>query len=75
LILIFLERANAPKKTICIIKPDMIEKNKKDEIIQNILERGYKIADQREVKFTDEMAEEFYKHKKDSVCIFENTVL
>jgi nucleoside diphosphate kinase len=50
----------------------MMEKNKKDEIVQKILERGFKIADQREVKFTEEMAREFYKEKKDSVIIFDD---
>jgi nucleoside diphosphate kinase len=69
---LFSEKANAPKRTICIIKPDMMEQNKKEEIIQKILERGYKIADQREVKFTEEMAREFYNHRKDSVKKYPN---
>ena len=50
----------------------MMAKNKKDEIIHKILEKGYKIAEQKEVKFTEEMAHEFYKHKKDSVTIIFN---
>ncbi len=47
----------------------MMAKNKKEEIINKILEKGYKIVEQKEVKFTEEMAHEFYKHKKDSVKI------
>ncbi len=53
--------------TICIIKPDMMAQNKKDEIVGKILEKGYRIVEQKDVKFTEEMAREFYKNKQDSV--------
>ncbi|CAF0729697.1 unnamed protein product [Brachionus calyciflorus] len=51
--------------TICIIKPDLIAKNKKDEIIEKIKEKGYEIVEQRDVQFTEQMAREFYSHRKD----------
>ncbi|RNA40879.1 thioredoxin domain-containing 3 -like protein, partial [Brachionus plicatilis] len=51
--------------TICIIKPDMIAKNKKDEIIQKIKDKGYEIVEQRNIQFTEKMAQQFYAHKKD----------
>lgn len=49
--------------TICIIKPDMMAANKKEEIIEKIINRGYEIVEERVVQFTPEMAREFYKHK------------
>ena len=45
--------------TICIIKPDMISKGKKEEIIQKIKEKGYEILEEKEIQFTEEMAQEF----------------
>lgn len=45
----------------------MIAKNKKDEIIKKIQEKGYEIVEQREVQFTEQMAKEFYANKKDDV--------
>lgn len=53
--------------TICIIKPDLMAQNKKEEIIEKIVNRGYEIVEERVVKFTPEMAHEFYKHRKDDV--------
>lgn len=41
--------------------------NKKEEIIEKIVNRGYEIVEERVVKFTPEMAHEFYKHRKDDV--------
>lgn len=53
--------------TVCIIKPDMMAKNKKEEIIEKIINRGYEIVEERDVQFTPEMAREFYKHRADEV--------
>lgn len=55
--------------TICIIKPDMIAKGKKDEIIEKIKSRGYEILEQRDFSFTPEMAKDFYKHREHEVII------
>lgn len=52
--------------TICIIKPDMMANNKKDEIKQKILEKGYKIEAESDITFTEKMAEQFYSHQKNS---------
>lgn len=60
--------------TICIIKPDMIAKNKKDEIVQKIKDKGYEIVEQRNVQFTEKMAREFYAHKKDDVIKLKKNV-
>jgi nucleoside diphosphate kinase len=65
-----LDKESAKKPiTICIIKPDMIANGKKDEIIQKITERHYKIVEERTVRFSEQMAKEFYKHKSESVSI------
>ena len=53
--------------TICIIKPDIIKKNKKDEVIASIKERGYEIVQQKDMTMSEEQAREFYKHKASSV--------
>ena len=53
--------------TICIIKPDIIQKIKKQEVIEKIKSRGYEILEEKEVQFTEQMAHEFYKHQKDQV--------
>lgn len=42
----------------------MMAKNKKDEIIEKIVNRGYEIVEERVVQFTPEMATEFYKHRQ-----------
>jgi nucleoside diphosphate kinase len=64
----FLFKVKAQKQiTICIIKPDIIQKNKKDEVIASIKERGYEIVQQKEMTMSDEQAREFYKHKASSV--------
>ena len=42
-------------------------KNKKDEIIQKIKEKGYEILEEKDVQFTEEMVKEFYKHHENSV--------
>lgn len=55
--------------TICIIKPDMIAQGKKDEIIEKIKQKGYEIVEQKDVKFTEEMARSFYKHQENSVSL------
>jgi len=55
--------------TICIIKPDMMTNNKKEEIIQKIKDKGYEILEEKDVQFTEEMVREFYKHQEGSVNI------
>ena len=53
--------------TIAIIKPDQIKNDKKEEIIEQIKERGYEILEQKTITFTEEMAHEFYQHQKEQV--------
>lgn len=50
--------------TICIVKPN--NKEKQNEIVAKIKERGYHIVEQKEVTFTEEMAREFYKNQAKS---------
>lgn len=47
----------------------MMAQHKKEEIVEKIVNRGYEIVEERVVKFTPEMAHEFYKHRKDEVSV------
>ena len=47
----------------------MLTKNKKEEIVQKIKERGYEILEEKDVVFTEEMTKDFYKHLEGSVNI------
>ena len=53
--------------TICIIKPDIIQKQKKQEVIDKIKSKGYEIVEEKDVQFTEQMAREFYKNHQDQV--------
>jgi nucleoside diphosphate kinase len=53
--------------TVCIIKPDVIQAQKKEEVLLKIRERGYDICEMKDIKMTEAQARELYKHKSDSV--------
>ncbi|XP_061183794.1 thioredoxin domain-containing protein 6-like isoform X2 [Saccostrea echinata] len=69
------ESEGKPKvqRTLALIRPDAF-KNHKDEILANINEAGFKVAMQKEVQLTKEMAEDFYREHKDQ-DYFEELVL
>ena len=46
--------------TLCIIKPDAVEKAKQGEIIQRILDEGFQILGMQQIQLTQAMAEGFY---------------
>ncbi|XP_063412015.1 thioredoxin domain-containing protein 6-like isoform X5 [Mytilus trossulus] len=55
----------APKlqRTLALVRPEAFRLHK-DEIISKIRESGFKVAMQKEMQLTREMAEEFYKEHK-----------
>uniref|UniRef100_A0A8W8L7M3 Nucleoside diphosphate kinase-like domain-containing protein n=1 Tax=Magallana gigas TaxID=29159 RepID=A0A8W8L7M3_MAGGI len=51
------------QRTLALIRPDAF-KNHKEDILATISEAGFKVAMQKEMQLTREMAEEFYKEHK-----------
>ena len=49
------------EQTLALIKPDAYGAGKKDEIISKIVHEGFKIAREKEIQMTVDMAKEFYK--------------
>ena len=43
----------------------MLARGKKEEIVAKIKERGYEVLEEKTIKFTPEMAKEFYSHKQE----------
>ena len=54
-----------PQKTMVIIKPDLVQAGKVDEIIEKILCRGYQISAREEMQLTSETASELYANLKE----------
>ncbi|KAJ3209854.1 thioredoxin domain-containing protein 6 [Dinochytrium kinnereticum] len=50
----------AVERTLALIKPDAYP-DKKDEILKRIVEDGFKVVEEKEVRFSKERAGEFYK--------------
>lgn len=50
----------AVQRTLCIIKPDAVEKRKQGEIIQRLLDEGFRILGMRQLRLSQAQAEGFY---------------
>jgi nucleoside-diphosphate kinase len=65
----------ALERTLCIIKPDAVEKRKQGAILARILEEGFKVLAMRQVQLSRREAEGFYAvHRErpffDELCTF-----
>src|SRR5260221_2956386 len=65
----------AIERTLCIIKPDAVEKNVSGAIIQRLLEEGFRILSLKQVRLSRPVAEGFYAvHRArpffDELCTF-----
>jgi len=65
----------AIQRTLCIIKPDAVEKGKTGAIVQRVLEEGFKIRSLRQVHLSLRQAEGFYAVHRgrpffDDLCAF-----
>jgi len=50
----------AIERTLCIIKPDAVEKRKAGAILQHLLEEGFNILGMRQVQLSPRQAQGFY---------------
>ena len=50
----------ATQRTLCIIKPDAVEKRKQGAIVQRLLDEGFRILAMRQIHITKKQAEGFY---------------
>jgi nucleoside-diphosphate kinase len=50
----------AIERTLCIIKPDAVEKHKSGAILQRVLEEGFKVLGMRQAQLSMREAEGFY---------------
>lgn len=48
------------QRTLCIIKPDAVEKRKAGAILQRLLDEGFKVLGLKQIKLTRTQAEGFY---------------
>ncbi|MBM4157811.1 MAG: nucleoside-diphosphate kinase [Ignavibacteria bacterium] len=55
------------QRTLCIIKPDAVEKNLQGKIIKIILDAGFQILNLKPVRLTRKQAEKFYEIHKDKM--------
>jgi nucleoside-diphosphate kinase len=65
----------ATERTLCIIKPDAVEKRAQGEILRRILEEGFKVLSMRQTRLSRAHAEGFYAvHRErpffDELCTF-----
>lgn len=65
----------AIERTLCIIKPDAVEKKVSGAIIQRLLEEGFRILSLKQVRLSRPVAEGFYAvHRQrpffDELCTF-----
>ncbi|MFZ5896661.1 MAG: nucleoside-diphosphate kinase [Myxococcota bacterium] len=63
------------QRTLCIIKPDAVEKGKAGAILQRVLEEGFKVRGLRQVHLSQRQAEGFYAVHRgrpffDDLCTF-----
>ena len=63
------------QRTLCIIKPDAVEKKAQGAIIQRLLEEGFKILAMRQIRLSRPVAEGFYAiHRErpffDELCTY-----
>lgn len=50
----------ATERTLCIIKPDAVEKRKQGAVLQRLLDEGFRIVAMRQARLTRPEAEGFY---------------
>jgi nucleoside-diphosphate kinase len=65
----------AKERTLCIIKPDAVEKRKQGAILQKLLDEGFAIVNLKQIRLTRAQAEGFYAVHKgkgffDELCTF-----
>jgi nucleoside-diphosphate kinase len=65
----------AKERTLCIIKPDAVEKRKQGAILQRLLDEGFAIVNLKQIRLTPAQAEGFYAVHKgkgffDELCTF-----
>ena len=63
------------QRTLCIVKPDAVEKRKQGAILQRVLDEGFNILGMRQTQLSRAQAEGFYAvHKErpffDELCTF-----
>ena len=63
------------QRTLCIIKPDAVEKRKQGAILQKLLDEGFQVLAMRQATLTRKQAEGFYAvHRErpffDELCTF-----
>ena len=65
----------ASQRTLCIIKPDAVEKRKQGAILQRLLDEGFKVVAMKQIHLSRRTAEGFYAvHRErpffDELCTF-----
>lgn len=65
----------AKERTLCIVKPDAVERRVQGAILQRLLEEGFRIVALKQARLTRDMAEGFYAvHRErpffDELCTF-----
>ncbi len=65
----------AKQRTLCIIKPDAVEKRKQGAILQRLLDEGFKVLAMQQLQLSRRVAEGFYAvHRErpffDELCTF-----
>jgi len=65
----------AIQRTLCIIKPDAVEKRKQGAILQRLLDEGFKVLGMKQIHLSRRAAEGFYAvHRErpffDELCTF-----
>ena len=63
------------QRTLCIIKPDAVEKRKQGAILQRLLDEGFNVLGMRQLQLSRRVAEGFYAvHRErsffDELCTF-----
>lgn len=51
--------------TLCLIKPDVLEKNREKELMNVIIQNGFRICKKKRIRFTVEQAKKFYEVHKE----------
>lgn len=51
----------AKQRTLCIIKPDTLEKRQQGAVLQRLLDEGFEILAMRQLRLTRQVAEGFYE--------------
>ena len=54
------KHAMAIERTLCIIKPDAVEKRKAGAVLQHLLEEGFNVLGMRQVQLSPRQAQGFY---------------